>query len=77
MKIDWRKKLTSRKFWIALAGFVVGIVLMFTHNEVLGADINGVIMSLGSVLGYLLAEGLTDMYNKEKENDTEFDEEKP
>ena len=26
MKIDWRRKLTSRKLWIALAGFIAGLI---------------------------------------------------
>ena len=65
MKIDWKRKLTSRKFWLAVAGLVIGIVLIFTKNETLSNEIGGIIMSLGSVVGYLLAEGLTDAFNKE------------
>ena len=30
MKIDWKQKLTSRKLWVAVAGFVTGTVLLFT-----------------------------------------------
>ena len=26
MKIDWKRKLTSRKLWIAAAGFVAGLI---------------------------------------------------
>ena len=27
MKIDWKRKLTSRKLWVALAGFVAGLIV--------------------------------------------------
>ena len=26
MKIDWKRKLTSRKLWLAVAGFVMGLI---------------------------------------------------
>ena len=71
MKIDWKRKLSSRKLWIAITGLIVGIVILFTRNESLAGEIGGIIMSLGSVVGYLLAEGLTDvasLQGKEEED---------
>jgi hypothetical protein len=32
MKIDWAKKLTSRKLWLAVAGFVTGLILAFNGS---------------------------------------------
>ena len=29
MKIDWKKKLASRKFWLAVVAFVTGIMVAF------------------------------------------------
>ncbi len=29
MEIDWKRKLTSRKFWVALAGFVAGLIVAY------------------------------------------------
>ena len=55
-----KRKLLSRKFWLALSSFIVGLILLFTKNEELSNQIGGLIMSMASVLGYLLAEGLTD-----------------
>ena len=63
MKIDWKQKLTSRKLWMAVAGFVMGIVLLFTGGAT-EANIMGCVMSLGSVVAYIVGEGLTDMANK-------------
>jgi hypothetical protein len=58
--IDWKKKLTSRKLWIAFAGFVSGLILAFGGSETTAATVSGCIMSGASVIGYLLAEGLVD-----------------
>ena len=55
-----KRKLLSRKFWLALSSFIVGLILLFTKNEEFSNQIGGIIMSMASVLGYLLAEGLTD-----------------
>lgn len=60
MKIDWKRKLTSRKLWVALAGFVSGLILAFGGRESTAQTVAGVMMQGASVLGYLLAEGLTD-----------------
>lgn len=59
-KIDWKRKLTSRKLWIAVAGFVSGCIVAFGGGEDKAKMIAGLIMQGASVLGYLLAEGLTD-----------------
>ena len=60
MKTDWKRKLTSRKLWVALAGFVSGLILAFGGGESTAQTVAGVMMQGASVLGYLLAEGLTD-----------------
>ncbi len=33
MKIDWKRKLTSRKFWFALAGFIAGLIVIFGGSQ--------------------------------------------
>ena len=63
MKIDWKRKLTSRKLWMAVAGFVTGLVALFT-GEATEITISGAVMSLGSVVAYIVGEGLTDSANK-------------
>lgn len=61
--IDWKRKLSSRKFWVAVAGFVAGICVAAGMTEAEATQITGLIMSGASVLGYLIAEGLTDVNN--------------
>lgn len=59
-KIDWKRKLTSRKLWVAVAGFVAGLVLAFGGADSTAETVTGCIMSGASVIGYILGEGLTD-----------------
>ena len=60
MKIDWKKKLTSRKFWMAVAGFVSGLIIAFTGDETTATTVSGCVMSAASVIGYMIGEGLAD-----------------
>ncbi len=60
MKIDWKRKLTSRKFWVAVAGFVAGLIVIFGGSQDTADKVSGSIMSGAAVVGYILAEGLTD-----------------
>ena len=61
--MDWKRKLTSRKLWLAVAGLVVGVLAMFGVNANATTQISGVIMSLGSVIAYIVGEGLVDAAN--------------
>ncbi len=64
MKIDWKRKLTSRKLWVSVAGFVTGLVVIFGGSQDNADKISGSIMSGAAVVGYVLGEGLTDAANK-------------
>ena len=59
-KIDWKAKLTSRKFWVAVASLVTGVVLMCTENTSTAQTIGGCVMSAAAVIAYIVGEGLTD-----------------
>ena len=60
MKIDWKRKLTSRKFWISIAGFVAGMVVIFGGSQETADKISGSIMSAAAVVAYAVGEGLAD-----------------
>lgn len=70
MKIDWVRKLTSRKLWIAIAGFISGLIVVFGGTESTAATVSGCILQGAAVLGYLLGEGLADA-SSTKNNDSE------
>lgn len=58
--IDWRAKLTSRKFWMALCGFVGGLIIAFGGTEQTSTQVTALIMSGASVIAYILGEGMAD-----------------
>lgn len=60
MKINWKRKLTSRKLWIAVAGFVAGLIVIFGGSQENADKISGAILSGAAVVGYIVGEGLTD-----------------
>ncbi len=68
--IDWKKKLTSRKFWAAVADFV-GMLLIALHvADDTATQVTALIMAGAGVVAYILGEGLADAAN----NGVEYDE---
>ncbi len=60
MKINWKRKLSSRKFWAAVAGFIMPVLLAFGVSDSVATQVAAVIMSGGSVIAYILGEGMVD-----------------
>lgn len=58
--INWKRKLTSRKFWMALAGFISPLMLAFGASEAVAAQVTALIMAGASVVAYIIGEGLVD-----------------
>lgn len=63
MKIDWIRKLTSRKFWAAIASFVSMMVIALGGAESQATEITALIMAGATVIAYIIGEGLTDSAN--------------
>lgn len=68
-KVDWKRKLSSRKFWIALVGFITPILIAFNIDGGTIEQVTSIIMSGASLIAYIIAEGFIDGKNAEKEND--------
>ena len=64
-KIDWKRKLTSRKLWLSIASFVSMLIIAFNGNEGSAQQISALIMAGATVIGYVIGEGLADAGNKE------------
>lgn len=63
--MDWKRKLSSRKFWLAVAAFVAGLFAYFGgYSEADTNQIEGLIMAGGAVVSYIIAEGFADASNK-------------
>ena len=63
MNIDWKRKLTSRKLWVAIAGFVAGLIVAFGGDRAIAETVSGCIMSGAAVVAYIIGEGLADNGN--------------
>ncbi len=59
-KDDIIRKLTSRKFWAAVVGFVTGLLIYLGESEAETTQIGALIMSAASVIAYIIGEGLAD-----------------
>lgn len=59
-KIDWAKKLTSRKFWAAIIGFVTAIMLAFGVNDITTQQVIAVMTAGATLIAYILGEGMVD-----------------
>lgn len=58
--MDWKRKLTSRKFWMAFAGFVSMLAVALGVAEEQANQITALIMAGATVLAYIIGEGLID-----------------
>lgn len=62
-KIDWMRKLTSRKLWLSIASFVSMMIVALGGTENEAAQIAALIMAGATVIGYVIGEGLADSGN--------------
>jgi uncharacterized membrane protein len=73
MKIDWKRKLTSRKFWVAIVGFVTPLLLAFGASEAVVTQVASIIMAGASCIAYIIGEGLADSKQVIETDTTEYD----
>ncbi len=70
-KIDWARKLTSRKWWTSVASFVTLMIVAFGGTENTATQVSAIIMAGAIVIGYTIGEGLTDSSYSNIEVETE------
>lgn len=63
MKEKIFRKLSSRKFWVGVAGVASGLIMIFGFAETSAETIAGAIITIGSAIGYMLSEGIVDAKN--------------
>lgn len=69
MKINWKQKLTSRKFWAAVTGFVTTLLIIFGVDDLTIEQVIALIAAIASLIAYIIGEGLVDAARVEKEGD--------
>ncbi len=60
MKIDWKRKLTSRKFWAAVAGFATALLTLFGISDLTIEKVCAVITAESVLIAYIVGEGRVD-----------------
>lgn len=58
--IDWKRKLTSRKFWAAICNFAAMLIVALKGSQEVATQITALIMAGAGVIAYIIGEGLTD-----------------
>ena len=61
--MDIKRKLTSRKFWLALIGFIVPVLTAYNMPQEQITQVTSIIMAGATLIAYILAEGFTDASN--------------
>lgn len=76
MKISWKQKLTSRKFWAAVVGFVTALLVAFGVSDLEIEQVVAIITAAATLIAYIIGEGMVDAarINAENENKTDTDE---
>ena len=64
-EINWKRKLTCRKLWTAVASFVSMMIVATGGAENTATQVTALIMAGASVVAYISGEGLTDSANAE------------
>lgn len=59
-KYNVLRKLSSRKFWAAVVGFVSPLMLAFGSTQTQVDQTAAIIMAGGSLVAYIVAEGFVD-----------------
>ena len=63
--IDWKKKLSSRKFWVAIVGIVSALAAVFKMDSGTTEQIITLVMSFATLIAFILAEGFVDGMREE------------
>lgn len=66
-KQDLIRKLTSRKFWVAVVSFVTLLIVALGVTEQTATQVGSIIMAGATMIAYIIGEGLTDAAAVEKD----------
>ena len=69
MNINWKQKLSSRKFWSMVAGVITALLVIFNVDNLTIEKIMGLISAEGVLVAYILAEGTVDSARISSQNE--------
>lgn len=67
-KIDWKSKLTSRKFWAAVIGFITALLVAFGVDDLTIEQVASVISASAVLIAYIIGEGMVDAARVNSQN---------
>ena len=70
MKINWKQKLTSRKFWAAIITFITTLLVAFGVPDMTIEQVVAVITAGSSMIAYIIGEGLVDAARIKSDNES-------
>lgn len=60
---DWKKKLSSRKFWCCIIGVVISVMTIYGCSDSDKTQITGLITACSTLIIYILAESNVDAHH--------------
>ncbi len=58
--INWKQKLTSRKFWAAIIGFITAMMVAFGVSDLTIEQVIAMITAASTLIAYIIGEGMVD-----------------
>lgn len=74
MKINWKQKLTSRKFWAAVIGFITAIMVAFNIDTMTIQQVIALVSASSVLIAYIIGEGMVDAARVNAETTTKTDD---
>lgn len=65
---SWKDKLTSRKFWAAVVGVILSVMVIFGYSDEEQTKVTGLITACGTLIAYIVGEGLVDAHGCSEEH---------
>ncbi len=72
MGIDWKRKLSSRKFWAALSALVGAIAVVCGAGESIITEVSAIISAAGVLIAYILGESIIDASSGSDNNEEDL-----
>lgn len=73
IKVNWKQKLTSRKFWAAVITFVTSVLVAFGVPDLTVEQVTAIITAGAGMIAYIIGEGLVDAARIASQSETNTD----
>lgn len=71
VKINWKQKLSSRKFWAAVVGFVTAVATAFGFPEIEEEACALIISGCAALAAFIIGEGIADAGHSKTDESTD------